>query len=96
MQIMIRKMRIGNRVRVPGCLANHRVADEVQGAVETNFRCVRECQDESGSQYNCTVTCEAGEEAVLPGVKPRGGQVRRYARGEQSSYRPRRLVKKYL
>jgi hypothetical protein len=83
MQLMIRKMRIGNRVRVPLFPANYRVADVVQGAVEVNFRCVRECQDESGSQYNCTVTCEAGEEAALPGVKPRGGPVWRYARGER-------------
>ena len=80
---MIRKMRICNRVRVPTLPANHRVADLVRGAVEAKFRCVWECQDESGSQYYCTVTCKAGEEAALPGIKPQGGPGRRYARGER-------------
>jgi hypothetical protein len=81
--VMIRKMQIGNRVRVPVFPANHGVADVVQGAVEAKVRCVRECQDESGSQYYRTVTCEAGEEAALPGVKLRGVPGRRFARGER-------------
>jgi hypothetical protein len=55
----------------------------VQGALEAKFRCVRECQDESESQYYRTVTCEAGEEAALPGDKLRGGPGRRFARGER-------------
>lgn len=61
----------------------YRVADVVQGAVEAKIRCVRECQDESGSQYYRTVTCEAGEAAALPGVEPRGVPGRRFARGER-------------